>query len=92
MSGTHLNHPIIETSLRPQSSIVLRLCFEQSKPRHPVSAINRRVLFISSTAAAKHGKPVGMKNLLKQIKKVFPDLKYGYFNPPKEKFGVKNTK
>jgi len=39
--------------------------------------------------AAKHGKPVGMKNALKQIKKAFPDLKYGYFNPPKEKFGVK---
>jgi len=42
--------------------------------------------------AAKHGKPVGMKNLLKQIKKVFPDLKYGYFNPPKEKFSVNNVK
>jgi len=42
--------------------------------------------------AAKHGKPVGMKNTLKQIKKVFPDLKYGYFNLPKEKFSVKNVK
>jgi len=42
--------------------------------------------------AAKHGKPVGMKNTRKQIKKVFPDLKYGYFNPPKEKFSVKNVK
>jgi len=34
----------------------------------------------------KHGKPVGMKNLLKQIKKAFSNLKYGYFNPPKENF------
>jgi len=40
---------------------------------------------------AKHGKPVGMKNLLKQIKKTFPNLKHGYFNPPKEKFSVKNV-
>jgi len=39
----------------------------------------------------KHGKPVGMKNLLKQIKKDFPNLKHGYFNPPKEKFNVKNA-
>jgi len=40
---------------------------------------------------AKHSKPVGMKNLLKQIKKAFPKVKYGYFNPPKEKFSVKNN-
>jgi pyruvate-formate lyase-activating enzyme len=31
--------------------------------------------------------PIGMKNLLAQIRREFPGLKFGYFNPPKEKFG-----
>ena len=33
-----------------------------------------------------NGAPIGMKNLLKQIHQQFPNLKFGYFNPPKEKF------
>jgi pyruvate-formate lyase-activating enzyme len=35
---------------------------------------------------APNGVPIGMKNLLKQIRQEFPRLKFGYFNPPKEKF------
>jgi len=35
---------------------------------------------------SKQGKPIGMKNLIKLVKKSFPGLKNGYFNPPKEKF------
>ena len=31
--------------------------------------------------------PIGMQNLLDHIRREFPDLKFGYFNPPKEKFG-----
>jgi len=34
--------------------------------------------------AAKQGKPMGMQTALRQIRKNFQDLKYGYFNPPKE--------
>jgi pyruvate-formate lyase-activating enzyme len=37
----------------------------------------------------KHGSPIGMENLLNRIKKSFPDLKHGYFNPPKEKFNFR---
>ncbi len=37
-------------------------------------------------AVASSGKPMGMKNLLQQVRKEFPHLKFGYFNPPKEKF------
>jgi molybdenum cofactor biosynthesis enzyme MoaA len=37
-------------------------------------------------AVATQGEPVGMKNLLQRIRKRFPQLKFGYFNPPKEKF------
>jgi len=31
-----------------------------------------------------HGRPVGMKKLIKRVRRLFPDLKHGYFNPPKE--------
>ena len=27
-------------------------------------------------------KPMGIQNWLKQLKKLFPDLRFGYFNPP----------
>ena len=36
--------------------------------------------------AAPMGPPVGMKQLLQMIRKRFPALQFGYFNPPKEKF------
>jgi pyruvate-formate lyase-activating enzyme len=35
---------------------------------------------------APNGKPIGMKRLLDRIRREFPNLKHGYFNPPKEKF------
>ncbi len=36
--------------------------------------------------AASSGEPMGMEKLLQQIRGQFPDLRFGYFNPPKEKF------
>jgi pyruvate-formate lyase-activating enzyme len=36
--------------------------------------------------AAGQGPPLGMEKSLARIKKLFPNLKHGYFNPPKEKF------
>jgi pyruvate-formate lyase-activating enzyme len=33
-----------------------------------------------------HGEPIGMQNTLRWIRQCFPNLKFGYFNPPKEKF------
>jgi pyruvate-formate lyase-activating enzyme len=38
-------------------------------------------------AVSRQGRPMGIKKILKRIKETFPGLKYGYFNPPKEKFG-----
>jgi pyruvate-formate lyase-activating enzyme len=38
------------------------------------------------SAVVKPGKPMGMHRIISQIKKSFPDVKHGYFNPPKEKF------
>ncbi len=37
-------------------------------------------------AAASSGEPMGMEVLLQQVREQFPALKFGYFNPPKEKF------
>ena len=36
--------------------------------------------------AAYQSPAIGVKTSLSRIKKKFPDLKYGYFNPPKERF------
>ncbi|MEE8540056.1 MAG: radical SAM protein [Desulfobacterales bacterium] len=36
--------------------------------------------------AAVHGRPLGIPKLLGRIRKTFPNLKHGYYNPPKEKF------
>ena len=33
-----------------------------------------------------HGDPIGMEKLLGRIQQQFPKLKFGYFNPPREKF------
>jgi pyruvate-formate lyase-activating enzyme len=38
------------------------------------------------SSVAEHGQPLGMRNLLDRIRKEFPNLKFGYFNPPKEGF------
>ena len=37
--------------------------------------------------AARNDGPVGMANMLDQIRQEFPKVKFGYFNPPKENFG-----
>lgn len=39
-------------------------------------------------AVASPGEPMGIEILLQQIREQFPDLKFGYFNPPKEKFQI----
>ncbi len=35
-----------------------------------------------------HDAPVGMKVLLKRVKTAYPNVTFGYFNPPKEKWDV----
>jgi pyruvate-formate lyase-activating enzyme len=60
---------------------------------HPINMIQWRNLNFDPlrycnimSSVAKHGTPVRMKNVLQRIQKSFPDLKCGYFNPPKESF------
>ncbi len=60
---------------------------------HPIHMIQWRNLnfdpmryFESMDAVASNDAPIGMQNLLDHIRQEFPKLKFGYFNPPKEKF------
>lgn len=60
---------------------------------HPINMIQWRNLNFDPirylnimSVAANHGIPVGMKKLLSRIRKTFPHIKHGYFNPPKETF------
>ena len=42
--------------------------------------------------AAPLGPPVGMDRLLQMVGKRFPGLRFGYFNPPKERFADRADK
>ncbi len=62
--------------------------------RYPIHMIQWRNLnfdplryFKIMNSVAPRSAPIGMKNLLQHIRQEFPNLKFGYFNPPKEKFG-----
>jgi len=46
-------------------------------PRRYVQTMNKTAL---------HDAPIGVAALLKEIRRHVPSLRYGYFNPPKEKF------
>ena len=68
--------------------------FRRFLNQYPIQMIQWRNLnfdplryFKIMNAVASMDKPMGMKNLLQQIRQEFPNLKFGYFNPPKEKFG-----
>jgi len=61
--------------------------------KHPVQMIQWRNLNFDPQhylkqmkAAVPQGPPVGMNRLLQMIRKRFPGLLFGYFNPPKERF------
>ena len=67
--------------------------FRRFLKQYPIHMIQWRNLnfdplryFKIMNAVASTGKPMGMKKLLKQIRQEFPNLKFGYFNPPREKF------
>ena len=60
---------------------------------HPIHMIQWRNLnfdplryWKAMGAAAPLGEPLGMDALIREIRLRFPGLKFGYFNPPKEKF------
>ncbi len=60
---------------------------------HPIHMIQWRNLnfdpiryWKKMNAVSRHGKPMGMERVLKRVRRSFPRLKFGYFNPPKESF------
>jgi molybdenum cofactor biosynthesis enzyme MoaA len=61
--------------------------------KHPIDMIQWRNLNFDPqrylqimNQAADHSSPMGMRRLLKKIRRAFPGLTHGYFNPPKEKY------
>jgi pyruvate-formate lyase-activating enzyme len=61
--------------------------------KHPIHMIQWRNLnfdpiryWKEMNTVSRHGKPMGMETVLKRLRRLFPDLKFGYFNPPKETF------
>lgn len=88
VSVNYLNCPGFTDS--PQEISAFRRFLKQ----YPIHMIQWRNLnfdplryFKIMNDAAHGGEPIGMKNLLVQIRREFPNLKFGYFNPPKETFG-----
>jgi len=87
VSINYLNCPGFTDSSEEQAALFTFL------KRHPVDFIQWRNLNfdplrywkIMSGAASVSG-AVGIKKLLSMIRREFPDLKHGYYNPPKEKF------
>jgi pyruvate-formate lyase-activating enzyme len=60
---------------------------------HPVHLIQWRNLnfdprryWQAMAAVALQGPPMGVRVLLAELRDHFPDLRYGYFNPPRERF------
>ena len=60
---------------------------------HPIDMIQWRNLnfdpiryYRAMSEVVKPGLPMGMGRLLDMVRSSFPNLKYGYFNPPKESF------
>lgn len=61
--------------------------------KHPIQMIQWRNLnfdpiryWKEMNAVARHGEPIGMETVLMRVRRLFPKLKFGYFNPPKEFF------
>jgi pyruvate-formate lyase-activating enzyme len=65
---------------------------------HPIHMIQWRNLnydpiryWKAMDAAAPLGAPIGMEALIQGIRSSYPSLKFGYFNPPKEKWFTPST-
>lgn len=83
----YLNCPGVSDS--PEEAAALKTFLA----RHPVNLIQWRNLnfdpfryWTTMSEAANLGMPIGMEKLLTEIRSRFPNVQYGYFNPPKERF------
>jgi pyruvate-formate lyase-activating enzyme len=87
----YLNCPGVTDS--PEETNALMAFLE----KYPVNMIQWRNLnfdplryFQLMSQVTPHNRPIGMGNLLKKVHKSFPEIKFGYFNPPKENFNISN--
>jgi len=72
--------------------------FMNFRKKHAIDFIQWRNLnfdpvkyWAAMNAVASHSPPLGMKTLLNRIRNSFPDLGFGYFNPPKENWGNRKS-
>jgi pyruvate-formate lyase-activating enzyme len=63
--------------------------------KHPIRMIQWRNLNFDSlryvqmmNGITPAGQPMGMKKLINRVRKCYPQLRFGYFNPPKEHFRI----
>jgi len=87
VSVNYLNSPGFTDTPEESESLIAFI------KEHPINMIQWRNLnfdpmryWNAMKQAASQGKAIGMDILLKRIRKIFPNLKHGYFNPPKENF------
>lgn len=85
ISINYLNIPGVTDSPEEQEAL------NQFIDMYPVDFIQWRNLnydplryFSVMSDAAPQGKPIGVYELIRDLKENFPDLQHGYFNPPKE--------
>ncbi len=90
VSINYLNCPGVTDSAEEVDALIKFLT------KHPINLIQWRNLNFDPfrywqimCEVSKNKAPIGMGNLLQKIHKIFPDVKYGYFNPPKETFTLK---
>ncbi len=81
----YLNCPGFSDTSREVEGLV------QFLEKHPVHMFQWRNLnfdpiryWKKMNAVASHGEPIGMENLLDRVRRRFPKLRFGYFNPPRE--------
>jgi molybdenum cofactor biosynthesis enzyme MoaA len=87
VSINYLNMPGF-TDAKPEVAALLSFL-----GKHPVNMIQWRNLNFDPVRywhimgiGRKHPELIGMHTLLEKVSEAFPSLKFGYFNPPKEKF------
>ena len=83
----YLNCPGFSDTPREAAALI---GFLQKYPIHMIQWRNLNydpIRYLNAmNAAADHGRPIGMGELLDRIRRQFPQLRFGYFNPPKDKF------
>ncbi len=87
VSINYLNMPGITDTPEELESLIL---FLKTYPIHRIQWRNLNFDPLRYHEAMQPCEPcghaLGVSYLLKRIKKTFPDLSFGYFNPPKEKW------